>query len=99
TQEHVASNQVNDRWREFMRFQIRRTRRLYADAWPGIAMLDAGGQLAVAAAASLYQGILDDIEAHDYDVFNRRARVGDWKKLQRLARVYLQLNMDKNRRV
>ena len=31
---------------------------------------------AIAAAADLYRAILTDIEAHDYDVFSRRAHVG-----------------------
>lgn len=29
----------------------------------------------------LYRQILDVIEANDYDVFNRRAFVSDWRKL------------------
>ena len=48
-----------------MRFQIARNRRLYAEAMPGIGLLDASGRFAIAAAAELYRGILDDIEAHD----------------------------------
>jgi phytoene synthase len=40
------------------------------------------GRLAVAAAAAFYRAILDDIEAHDYDVFNRRAHLSGWGKLR-----------------
>jgi phytoene synthase len=47
-------------------------------------MLDADGRFAIAAAAGVYRGILDDIEAHDYDVFTRRAFVGRWGKLRLL---------------
>ena len=78
----LAAGEVNERWREFMRFQIRRNRRLYAEAWPGIAMLHKDGRLAVAAAAGFYQEILSDIEAHDYDVFNRRAHLSGLAKLR-----------------
>jgi 15-cis-phytoene synthase len=85
----VAAGQVSDRWRALMRFQIERNRRLYAEAWPGIGLLHPDGRLAVAAAADLYRAILDDIEAHDYDVFTRRAHVGTLRKLMRLPSIGL----------
>src|SRR5512136_2036370 len=84
-EDDLARGQVDDRWRAFMRFQIERTRRLYAEAWPGINLLSKDGRLAIAAAGDLYRRILDDIEAHDYDVFTRRARVGTPRKLLGLA--------------
>jgi phytoene synthase len=71
-----------------MQFQIERNRRLYAETWPGIALLNADGRFAIAAAAGLYRAILDDIEAHDYDVFRRRAHVGGWGKLRRLPGIW-----------
>ena len=78
----VAAGCLDDRWRAFMRFQIARTRRLYQEALPGIGFLHRDGRFAVAAAAELYRAILDDIEAHDYDVFTRRAYVRDkWRRL------------------
>lgn len=80
----IETGAYGEDWRAFMRFQIERTRRLYAEAWPGIAELHPDGRFAIAAAADLYAGILDDIEAHDYDVFSRRAHVSDWKKLRML---------------
>lgn len=78
----IASGQVDDRWRAFLRFQIARNRQLYSEAWPGIRMLHKDGRCAVAAAAEFYRAILVDIEAHDYDVFNRRAHVSKWGKLR-----------------
>jgi phytoene synthase len=84
TEEHLSEGQVDDRWRAMMRFQIARNRCLYAEAWPGIALLDADGRFAIAAAATLYRAILDNIEAHDYDVFTRRAHVGALGKMRRL---------------
>jgi len=88
TEADLAVGRVDDRWRAFMRFQIARNRCLYAVAWPGIAMLNNDGRFAVAAAGELYRAILDDIEAHDYDVFNRRAHVSAWGKLRRLPGVW-----------
>jgi phytoene synthase len=84
----VARGQVDDRWRAFMRFQIERNRRLYAEAWPGMQLLNEDGRFAIAAAGDLYRRILDDIEAHDYDVFNRRARVSTPRKLQALFNLW-----------
>lgn len=84
----LAAGRVDRRWRAFMRFQIEQNRRLYAEAWPGIALLNADGRFAIAAAAGLYRAILDDIEAHDYDVFNRRAYVSGWGKLRQLPGIW-----------
>lgn len=86
----LAAGTVDDRWRAFMRFQIERNRQLYSDAWPGIAMLDPDGRFAIAAAAQLYQAILKNIEANDYDVFNRRAYVSSWDKLRMLPGIWWQ---------
>lgn len=84
----VASGQINARWRRFMQHQIERTRRLYAEAEPGLRLLAPDGRLAIAAAAELYRAILDDIEAHDYDVFTRRAHVSAFAKLKRLPAIW-----------
>ena len=88
SEDDVAGGVVDDRWRALMRFQIARTRALYAEAERGIALLDADGRFAIAAAADLYRAILADIETHDYDVFHRRAHLGAWGKLQRLPDVW-----------
>lgn len=80
----LVAGVVDDRWRAFMRFQIERNRHLYAEAWPGIAMLNPDGRLAIAAAAEFYQAILEDIERNDYDVFHRRAHLSGWGKVSRL---------------
>jgi phytoene synthase len=84
----IANGILDDRWREFMKFQIERNRELYAEAEPGISMLDPDGRFAIAAAAGLYQAILEDIEAHDYDVFNRRAHTSKFDKLRRLPGIW-----------
>jgi phytoene synthase len=84
----VDAGVVDRRWRALMRFQIARNRRLYAEALPGIPLLHPDGRFAVAAAAELYQAILDDIETHDYDVFARRSYVAGWEKLRRLPCIW-----------
>ncbi len=88
TERDVAAGEVTPAWRAFMRHQIARNRLLYAEAMPGIKFLDPDGRFAIAAAAELYQGILTDIEAHDYDVFRRRSFVSNWGKVQRLPAIW-----------
>ncbi|GIK29184.1 MAG: squalene/phytoene synthase family protein [Anaerolineae bacterium] len=88
TDADIATGRVTDRWRRFMRFQIRRNRALYTDSWRGIALLDPDGRLAITAAGKLYDAILTDIERHDYDVFGRRAHVRLTGKLSRLPAIW-----------
>jgi phytoene synthase len=89
TEEDIEAGVVDGRWQDFMKFQIERVRRLYAEALPGIALLNKKGRFAIAAAAELYRAILDDIENHDYDVFSRRAHINKWEKLRRLPGIFI----------
>lgn len=80
----IADGHITDGWRQFMKFQIERTRQLYEESWEGIKMLEREGQLAIGAASIFYQGILDEIEKNDYDVFIQRASLSAWDKVSRL---------------
>jgi len=80
----IAEGRITDNWLAFMKFQIERTRQLYEESWAGVKMLEREGQLAVGAASVLYQGILDEIEKKDYNVFNRRASISAWGKVSRI---------------
>ena len=80
----IAEGCISDSWRQFMKFQIERTRQLYEDSWDGVKMLERGGQLAIGAASVFYQGILAEIENNDYDVFTQRASLSAWDKVSRL---------------
>ncbi|MEV4151242.1 phytoene/squalene synthase family protein [Amycolatopsis sp. NPDC049691] len=61
--------------------QVAATRRVYAEARPGIAMLHPASRPCVRTAYVLYGGILDRIEAVDYNVFGGRARVPRHRRL------------------
>ncbi|WP_370961993.1 phytoene/squalene synthase family protein [Amycolatopsis sp. cg9] len=61
--------------------QVERTRRVYAEAEPGIAMLHPASRPCVGTAFVLYGGILDRIEAAGYNVFAGRARVPKHRRL------------------
>ena len=75
TPETIRAHRVDDSWREALAEQIGRVRMLQARANPGIAMLHPTSQPCIAAASELYCGIVDEVEANDYDVFGHRARV------------------------
>jgi len=94
----LAGAVVDDRWRAFMRFQIDRARHLFVEALPGVGLLGADGRFAIGAAAELYQAILDDIEAHDYDVFTRRAHISDARKLRLLPGIWRRARFGQYRR-
>jgi 15-cis-phytoene synthase len=88
SEEDIRASRVTPKWREFMKFQIHRTRQLYQDSMPGISHLDPAGRFSIAAAAELYRLILDKIEDNDYDVFNTRASVSKWGKISRLPGIW-----------
>lgn len=88
TEEDIDRAEVTPQWRTFMRFQIDRARRLYRAALPGLAHLHPDGRFAIGAAVELYQAILADIEANDYNNFTRRAHIGAWAKLRRLPGIW-----------
>lgn len=90
-EQDIAEGRLTENWRQFMKFQIERTRRLYAESWPGVKMLESEGQLAIGAASVFYQGILDDIERHEYNVFTRRASLSALGKLSRLPGLWLKI--------
>jgi phytoene synthase len=87
----IAKGHVTDNWRQFMKFQIERTRQLYEESWPGVRMLQREGQLAIGAASVFYQGILDEIEKNDYDVFSRRATLSAFDKVRRIPALLTRL--------
>ena len=87
----ITDGRITDNWRQFMQFQIDRTRQLYAESWDGVKMLEPEGRLAIAAASVFYQGILDEIEKNDYDVFRRRASLSALDKVGRIPALWLKV--------
>ena len=78
---------VDEPWRELMRFEIDRNRRLYREADEGLPALPAASRRCVATARVLYARILERIEAADYDVFAGRIRVPTAQKLTLASRM------------
>jgi phytoene synthase len=86
--EEILAGVCDRRFRALMRFQIERARRLYDESWPGIALLPAESRFAIAAAARVYRGILDKLEAQGYDAFTGRAHLSLREKIARLPRIW-----------
>ncbi|MBE9194096.1 MULTISPECIES: 15-cis-phytoene synthase CrtB [Synechocystis] len=83
-------NGVNDdRWRRLMKFEIERARAYFEDAERGIRALNRDARWPVWTALMLYKGILNVIEANNYNVFDRRAYVPTPKKLLYLPVAWL----------
>ena len=80
TEQDLIAGVVDDRWKAIMKFQIKRARAYYREAEEGIRYLIRDSRLPVWASLMLYQGILREIEANNYDVFNKRAFVSKPKK-------------------
>ena len=85
---HVRDN----RFLEFMKWQIERNRAVYREALPGIKLLNWRGRLAVRVSYVLYKAILNEIERANYNVYSGRVRTNYQQKLalsvKALAGVY-----------
>jgi phytoene synthase len=87
TEAEILNGVRDDRFRALMRYEIERAEQLYRMSWPGIALLNPDGQMAVAAAALLYRGILGKIVANDFDVFTKRAHLSPLEKILMLPTI------------
>jgi phytoene synthase len=69
------SRRPDARVRRALAHLVAHTRAVYRRAAPGVAMLEPVSRACVACAFTLYRGILDEIEAADYQVLHRRVAV------------------------
>jgi phytoene synthase len=65
----------NPKVKGLIAYEVSRAREHYAQAAPGIPMLEPASQACMRTAFQLYGGILNEVEAAGYDVFARRATV------------------------
>ncbi|KAJ9540915.1 hypothetical protein OSB04_027421 [Centaurea solstitialis] len=86
--EDIFAGKVTDKWRSFMKKQIKRARSFFDEAEEGVTQLSSASRWPVWASLLLYRQILDEIEANDYNNFTRRAYVSKPKKLVSLPFAY-----------
>ena len=80
-----TNRRTEPRVRQALAAQHETTRGIYREAQRGIAMLAPQSRPCVTAAFTLYSEILDRIEAIDFAVFSRRAKVGVGRRVQVFA--------------
>ncbi|XXG65807.1 hypothetical protein AAC387_Pa05g3421 [Persea americana] len=88
SEDDIFKGKVTEKWRNFMKGQIKRARMFFDEAEKGVAELNAASRWPVWASLLLYRQILDAIEANDYNNFTKRAYVGKVKKLASLPMAY-----------
>ncbi|GHF96316.1 phytoene synthase [Deinococcus piscis] len=89
SQDEIAAGQVTPQYRALIAHLSARARQDYAYGCAGLAQLHGRGRWAVAVAADLYEGILDELERRGYDNLSGRAVVGRGRKLRLTARAAL----------
>jgi phytoene synthase len=65
-----------------LKFNIERVRKLQREAAPGIEMLEKSSRACIEAASELYCGIVDEVEAIDYQIFKKRAKTSTWRRIK-----------------
>jgi phytoene synthase len=84
-EERVVTTQIKNALKE----QIQRVRSLQAEAKPGINLLSAESRACIEAASELYCGIVDEVEKIDYEIFNKRAKTSNWRRLKVALPAYI----------
>jgi len=72
-----------------LKFQIERVRQLQREATPGILQLEPASRPCIEAASELYCGIVDEVEAIGYDIFNKRAKTSTGRRLRVASKAYV----------
>jgi len=79
------------RWADFMEFQIERCHKYYRLAEAGIVGLNEANQLGVMAALYVYEAILEKIRQNNYDNLSQRGFVSSAEKAMHVARALFRL--------
>jgi len=72
-----------------LKFQIDRVRQLQREAAPGIFQLEPASRPCIEAASELYCGIVDEVEAIGYDIFNKRAKTSTARRMRVASKAYV----------
>ena len=76
TREHLEHGVVDGPVRRLLAFEVARTREIYRSAAQGVRLLHPTSRPCIETALALYGGILDEVEAADYEVLEPRVSVG-----------------------
>jgi 15-cis-phytoene synthase len=90
-QRDLLERRVNDGYVALMRELDGIARDLYREGWRGLPRLHGPAQIAVAVAATAYEGILGALERNGFDNFTMRASVSGRRKLAMIPSAFLEL--------
>jgi len=89
TREMLEKRIVTPQIKNALKEQIQRVRSLQAESKPGINLLSAESRACIEAASELYCGIVDEVEKIDYEIFNKRAKTSNWRRLKVALPAYI----------
>jgi phytoene synthase len=90
TEEMLLKRKLTPEIIEALKFQINRVRELQKIAEAGIDFLEPISRPCIRAASELYCGIVDEIEANNYDIFSKRAKTSLWRRLRVASLAFIQ---------
>ena len=90
SEEMLLKRQLTPEIIEAIKYQIARVRDLQDKAEAGIQYLDPISRPCIRAASELYCGIVDEIEANGYDIFNKRATTSSWRRARVAGIAFIQ---------
>jgi phytoene synthase len=90
SEEMLLKRQLTPEIVEAIKYQIARVRDLQEKAEAGIQYLDPISRPCIRAASELYCGIVDEIEANGYDIFNKRATTSRWRRARVAGIAFIQ---------
>jgi 15-cis-phytoene synthase len=90
SEEMLLKRQLTPEIVEAIKYQIARVRELQEKAEAGIQYLNPISRPCIRAASELYCGIVDEIEANGYDIFNKRATTSTWRRARVAGIAFIQ---------
>lgn len=90
TVDEFKERKVTKKVEALLKYEIARVRELEKNAIPGIKLLSPASQPCIDAARILYCGIVDAVEAIDYQVFDKRAKVDLRRRLKVAGQAWLE---------
>jgi phytoene synthase len=89
TRQMLEERIVTPEIKEALKEQIQRVRNLQAEANAGIKLLNVESRACIEAASELYCGIVDEVEKIDYQIFTKRAKTSNWRRISVALPAYL----------
>jgi phytoene synthase len=89
TREMLENKVLTPQIKSALKEQIERVRRLQRESAIGIQMLSVQSRACIQAASELYCGIVDEVEKIDYQIFSKRAKTSNMRRMKVAIPAYL----------